>query len=409
MKISISKIKPNPTNPRIIKDDKFRKLVQSLIDFPEMLELRPIVVNGDMVVLGGNMRLRAAEAAGLKELPVLIADNLTKEQEREFVIKDNSSFGEWDWEILANQWDKEQLEEWGLEIPNFAFQEEIVEDEFDATPPTNPITKLGDLYELNGHRLICGDSSESDIVEKVMNGKKANLFSTDPPYGVGYNDETGSGKKKTIKNDENDGMKLQKFLESVFSAWLPFLEKKAAWYIWHAQMTQGFFAAAAAAADVLIHRQIIWVKPSLIMGHGDYHWRHELCFYGWVKGNRPKWYADRKQDTIWNIGRETDKLHPTAKPLEIFARPMIHNTQTNSICAEPFAGSGGQFIAADQLNRLCYGMELDEAYCDLIVARWLKFKRQQSNETAITIKRNGKELSQKEIQKYLAQIETSKK
>jgi site-specific DNA-methyltransferase (adenine-specific) len=298
---------------------------------------------------------------------------------------------DWDAEVLKEL--SEEIEIGDIfsekELIEIGFDEkEIVEDEIPEVPKVAK-TVLGDLYELGRHRLLCGDSTNSDDVAKLMDGKKAVLYATDPPYGVGYNDETGSKKKAKIQNDENDGIKLQRFLESVFASWLPFIEKNAAWYLWHAQMTQGFFTAAAAAAAVIIHRQIIWVKPSLIMGHGDYHWRHELCFYGWIKGNRPNWYADRKQDTIWEIGRETDKTHPTAKPVEIFIRPMKHNTKESDVCAEPFAGSGSQFIAAEQTKRICYGMELEPKYCDVIVSRYVKFTGNNK------IKRNGIEIEWK--------------
>ena len=223
---------------------------------------------------------------------------------------------------------------------------------------------------------MCGDSTNKEDVERLMQGKKARLFATDPPYGVAYGVETGNDiKYNPIENDENDGMKLQTFLESVFIACLPHLEDNAAWYLWHAQMTQGFFAAAAAAAaaaDVLIHRQIIWVKPTLIMGHGDYHWKHELCFYGWRKGHRAEWYGDRKQTTVWEVGRENDHIHPTQKPVELFANPLNFNTKHGDIALDPFLGSGTTLIACEQLDRICYGMEISPHYCEVICQRWEK-------------------------------------
>ena len=184
--VNINKIIINPNNPRLIKDDKFKKLVQSIKDFPEMLDIRPIVVNKEMVILGGNMRFKACKEAGLKEVPVIVADNLTEEQQREFLIKDNTSGGEWDFEVLANEWDVEQLDEWGLDIPAFETDEvlEAEEDDFDTTPPAVPITVLGDLYEIGEHRLLCGDSTDSDQVAKLMNGNKADMVFTDPPYGM---------------------------------------------------------------------------------------------------------------------------------------------------------------------------------------------------------------------------------
>ena len=243
-------------------------------------------------------------------------------------------------------------------------------------PPKDPVTKLGDIYQLGKHRLACGDSKDFGLVEKLMNGERASLMATDPPYGVAYGVETGSIENfnyNKMTNDDNDGPKLQAFLEEVFRTAYAFLNEDAAWYLWHAQMTQGFFAAAAAAADILIHRQIIWVKPSLVLGHGHYHWRHELCFYGWRKGHQARWFGDRKQTTVWEIGRENLKVHPTQKPVDVFKIPMELNTEINEICYDPFAGSGTQFIAAESMQRRCYGIELDPAYCDVIIKRFENF------------------------------------
>jgi hypothetical protein len=188
---AIGTIIPNPVNPRIIKDDKFKKLVKSIQDFPQMLELRPIVVDGNMVVLGGNMRLKACIAAGLKEVPIIVADQLTNAQKAEFIIKDNVGFGEWDWDLLANQWDVEALEDWGLELP---FDNtpvlEADEDDYEAPSEIKTDVVLGDLIEIGHHRLLCGDSTDSDAVARLMDGQKADMVFTDPPYGV---DVVGSG------------------------------------------------------------------------------------------------------------------------------------------------------------------------------------------------------------------------
>ena len=221
-KFKINEIKLNPNNPRLIKDDKFEKLVKSIKEFPEMLDIRPIVVNSDMVILGGNMRFKACKEAGLKEIPVIVADNLTEEQQREFLIKDNTSGGEWDFEMLANEWDVEQLEEWGLDIPAFETEEvlEAEEDDFDATPPEEPITVLGDLYEIGEHRLLCGDSTDSDQFAKLMNGNKADMVFTSPPYNA--NTKAGQGdifnKKKSIKlynEGYSDNLDSNKYIDFV--------------------------------------------------------------------------------------------------------------------------------------------------------------------------------------------------
>ena len=189
-------IHANENNPRILKDDKFKKLVKSIKDFPEMLEIRPIVVNNEMMVLGGNMRLRAIQEIGLKEVPIIKAENLTEEQQREFLIKDNVGFGEWDWDALANDWDADELNDWGLDVP-LINNLEAEEDDFDV-PEGGSDTDivLGDLFEIGEHRLLCGDSTDSDAVARLMDGKSADLL-TDPPYGINANKQTlGTGKKQ---------------------------------------------------------------------------------------------------------------------------------------------------------------------------------------------------------------------
>jgi site-specific DNA-methyltransferase (adenine-specific) len=247
-------------------------------------------------------------------------------------------------------------------------------------PPADTISKRGDLWLLGDHRLLCGDSTSAEDVARLMNGERAGLMNTDPPYGIAYvsnaQSKAQAGGFAEIENDELDGPKLQAFLESAIRTAVPHLSPGCAFYLWHPMLTQGTFfaaAAAAAAADILIHRQIIWVKPSLVFGRGDYHWRHELCFYGWVKGKRPTFYGERNQTTIWEVGRENDKIHPTQKPVELFAVPMRNHTRPGEVVYEPFSGSGSQIIAAEQLGRRCFAMELEPRYVDVAVARWERF------------------------------------
>jgi hypothetical protein len=205
-KWKVSEVKANPNNPRVIKDDKFKKLVKSIQDFPEMLELRPIVVNVDGIVLGGNMRLKACKEAGLKEVPVIKAEDLTEDQQKEFIIKDNVGFGEWDWEDLANNWDAEELTEWGLDLPTDSFIEmEAVEDDFEVSEDgIETDIVLGDLIEIGEHRLLCGDSTDSDAVAKLMDGEKADMVFTDPPYGMSYGGCRAKGNH--VKNKKGGGV-----------------------------------------------------------------------------------------------------------------------------------------------------------------------------------------------------------
>ena len=211
-RVDIKQVRPNPDNPRFIKGNKFEKLVKSIKEFPQMLDLRPIVVNQDMIVLGGNMRLKACEEAGLKEVPIIFADNLTPEQEKEFIIKDNSSFGEWDWDLLANEWETEQLIDWGMDIPDDWAVDEVLEaeeDNYEAADDIQTDIVLGDLIEIGEHRLLCGDSTDSDQVAKLMNGEKADMVFTDPPYGVEYKGiNTIQERTKIVEQHLSDYIKL---------------------------------------------------------------------------------------------------------------------------------------------------------------------------------------------------------
>jgi DNA modification methylase len=271
---------------------------------------------------------------------------------------------------------------------------EIVEDEA-PEPPEDPITRPGDLWLLGKHRLLCGDSTNAEDVARVMHGERAGLMNTDPPYGISYaNDEHPNHGAPTprVANDDLADAALQQFLENAFHAAVDqALAPNAAWYLWHAHLTQGYFAAAAAAAaaaNVVLHRQIIWVKPVLVFGRGQYHWKHEPCFMGWVKGQQPPDYGlgngERTQTTIWaidGVSRADRKEfnHSTPKPIGLFAIPIVKHLVASEICFEPFAGSGPQFIAAEQLNRRCFGLELSPANCDVIVARWEKLTGEKAS------------------------------
>ncbi len=261
---------------------------------------------------------------------------------------------------------------------------DVVED------PTKPLpadeaqarigAKLGDLFEIGGHRLLCGDSTKPDDVKRLFGSEKAVLLATDPPYGVDYGEiakaraASGRGGKvygdKSVKNDDLSGEALRAFLRGMLTAARPCLVEAPAFYFWHPMLTQSvFWAAAAEDCGIHIHRQIIWVKPSLILGRGDYHWRHELCFYGWYDDKRCRWLAGRDQDTVWEVNRDVDPVHPTQKPAELFARPIANHTLAGEIVYEPFSGSGSQLVAAEQAARRCFAIELDPKYVSVAVER----------------------------------------
>jgi len=363
----------------------------------------PVLIKADGNVIDGHLRLKAARAAGITEIPVLIADDMTDEQIKAFRISVNrmAELAEWDMGLLEKELEEMKALDIDLDLTGLDvdFIDQLVgndrqgltdEDEI-PEPPKEPITKPGDLWIMGEHRLLCGDAAKLDDCLKLGAENKVGLMATDPPYGVSYaNDERpnpGVAKPRVAKprvaKDTLRDQDLQKFLESVFKiASEIILAKNAAWYLWHAHLTQGFFAAAAAAADVLLHRQIIWVKSNMLLTRGQYHWKHEPCFMGWIKGNPPPDYGrgkgERDQTTVWSIKsvRQSERKEfnlSTPKPVELFEIPIIKHLRMGESCYEPFAGSGPQYIAAEKTRRICFGMDIDPGCCDVTVKRWERF------------------------------------
>jgi DNA modification methylase len=383
--MNINEIKPNPNNPRIIKDDKFKKLVKSIQDFPQMLELRPIVIDENNIVLGGNMRLKACIEAGLTDVPVKQAKELTEEQKKEFIVKDNVGYGEWDWDDLANNWDEQLLTEWGLDIPNFdANVLEAEEDDF-AVPDGGSETDivLGDLFEIGEHRLLCGDSTDSDQVAKLMNGQKADMVFTDPPYKIetegGCKGNIGQGLKKQGKDIEF----IANFEPTEFLQVLPLIFDKN-------KLNAYIFCNKELLPDYLVWARdsgysfnvLIWKKPNAIP-IGDSHRpdiEYLLLFRKsaiWNNGLK-----DVNYSRCLEFGRESG-LHPTMKPIELIANEMKISSNENSLVFDFFLGSGSTMVASHQLKRKCYGMELDPKYCQVIVDRMKKL------DPTLIIKKNG--------------------
>jgi len=382
--VKLSEIKSNPNNPRIIKDDKFSKLVKSIQEFPKMLEIRPIVVNADMIVLGGNMRLKACKEAGLKEVPVIFADDLTDEEQKQFIIKDNVGFGEWDWDMIANEWDAEQVEEWGLDIPEFMSKEELEaeEDDFDTTPPEEANTVLGDIYEIGEHRLICGDSTQTDTFDRLMQGEMADMVVTDPPYNVAYEGKTKDA--LTIENDSMGDDEFYQFLYDFYTALTTAVKKGGSIYVWHASSEIINFGKALVDAGWLLKQQLIWVKNTMVMGRQDYQWKHEPCLYGWLDGGSHKWYSDRKQTTVIDFDRPSRNAeHPTMKPIGLFGYQIENSSKVNDIVIDAFGGSGTTMVACHQLKRKARLVEFDPKYCDVIV------NRMKNLDPSLVILKNG--------------------
>ena len=387
--ININKIKANPENPRIIKDEKFQKLVRSIQEFPEMLNLRPIVVNQDMVILGGNMRHKAAKEAGLKEIPIIVADNLDEAKEREFIIKDNVGFGQWDWDALANLWEPDELYDWGLDLPlDFETVEEAeaLEDDFEVNDDIETDIVLGDLFEIGEHRLLCGDSTDSDAVAKLMDGDKADMVFTDPPYGMAYESNAWDSKKSEVKQKRTDTQILNDENTNVGQDALNliplFLENNRHFYIWCRWDCFNDFKEVCQNIGK-IKSVVVWDKGGPGLGdlkgsYGDSEW----AIFGMIGRRELK----ERQNGVWQVNRMKglQMQHPTQKPLEICERGINNSTNVNELILDLFLGSGSTMVASHQLKRKCYGMELDPKYCQVIIDRMKKL------EPTLVIKRNGK-------------------
>ena len=379
IKVKVDKVKSNPKNPRLIKDDKFKKLVKSIKEFPEMETVRPIVVNKDMVILGGNMRYKAMIECGYKEVNVEVVD-WSEQKQNEFIIKDNVGFGEWEWDEIANSWDMEQLEGWGLDLPVFDYKEiEAEEDDFDVPEgglETNIV--LGDLFEIGEHRLLCGDSTDSDNLDLLLQNKKPELLLTDPPYGIDYGgmlkgkgDGKGGADKNGWKSYDAPEWDKSKPDNGVLQYLCQITDNQIIWggnyFTDDLPPTMGW---------------LIWDKGQRGFSLAD----GEMAWTSFNNALRIKEYARAKAN------RE-EKNHPTQKPQEImnwcFEYADRHSKNEIKLVLDAYLGSGSTMVASHQLKRKCYGMELDPKYCQVIVNRMLKL------DPTLSIKRNGIDETQK--------------
>ena len=390
--MNITDIISNPNNPRIIKDDKFKKLCQSIKEFPKMLELRPIVIDENNMVLGGNMRLKACIEVGLKEVPTIQAKDLTEEQKKEFIIKDNVGFGEWNWDDLANEWNVEDLSNWGLDLPlDFGIPLEAEEDDFNV--PEGGIETdivLGDLFEIGEHRLLCGDSTDSDAVAKLMDGQKAEISFTSPPYNAGTTPtEVKMGKSSKYAND-NDNKSEDEYLKLLTD----FSNNTLLFSQYSFVNIQSLSGNKIALIDYLYNMKsfyadtLIWQKgnaqPAMANNVLNSQFEYVHCFS--EKANRAIGTKDFR-GTISNvieISKQTKnkiKEHNATFPVD-FANFFVSNFCNNSVL-DLFCGSGTTMVVAHQLNRKCYGMELDPKYCQVIIDRMKEL------DPTLIIKRNG--------------------
>jgi DNA modification methylase len=400
--VAIDDLKPDPANPRRISDDELEALTRSLQEYGFV---QPVLARReDNTVIGGHQRLLAARRLGTKKVPVIFLD-LTQEQARVLNLGLNKISGQWDQELLARMVaDLSELETVDLGLSGFSEDEldkllksldtrerrEKAED-FDvdvALEAARAATRAqrGELWALGDHRLLVGDSTDTGEVGRLFaNGEKAALMATDPPYLVDYQggnqpqSKTNSKKTKDKHWDDfTDPGAAVEFYMTFLKAALPHLAANVPIYQWHAHRRQALVEEAWTRAGLLVHQQIIWAKEHGVLTHSHYLWQHEPCFYGWVEGQKPKRKPPSNESTVWRIANESLGVHPTQKPLAIFERPITYHTQVGEICYEPFAGSGTQFIAAERLSRACYGVELDEHFATVILARWESFSGKEA-------------------------------
>jgi hypothetical protein len=423
--VPIGSVKPNPSNPRLIKDAKFRQLVQSVRDFPQMLELRPIVVDADGVVLGGNMRLKACKEAGLKQVPVIRADDLTPEQQREFVVKDNVGFGEWDWDALANEWDAEPLAEWGLDVPDVEADAVVgLTDPDDVPePPAEPITRLGDVITLGAHRLICGDCRDFAAVSKVLNGLQINMAFTSPPYASQRTYDEGSGFKPivpseyvewyadvaanimahlatdgsyfcNIKPHVDEGQRSLYVLDLVSThvrEWGWRLVDELCWLRTgvpgHPLVMGGRFKNGFEPVFQFAQSKGHKMRPDAVTHYTknaiDYD-AHDVTGArvgkDGVKGNLPVTGEGQAfPSNVLNLkGNPNVEGHSAAFPVALPTFFIQAYTDAGDVIFDPFIGSGTTLIAAETEGRRAFGCEISPAYCDLAVRRWEEFTGQKA-------------------------------
>lgn len=376
--ISTEKLIPYVNNARTHSTEQINKLRSSLREFGF---INPVIIDRGFNVIAGHGRIEAAKAEGISEVPCVFADHLTEAQKKAYILADNRMAMDagWDEELLRVEIEALQAESFDVGLTGFDESEiadlfetdsEVKDDDFDVDAELEkpPVTKSGDLWLLGNHRLICGDSTREETYTLLMDGKKANLVVTDPPYNVNY--EGSAGK---IKNDNMENGKFYQFLLDAFTCMEKVMENDASIYVFHAD-TEGLnFRKAFADAGFYLSGTCIWKKQSLVLGRSPYQWQHEPVLFGWKKKGRHQWYTGRKESTIWEFDKpKKNGDHPTMKPVPLVAYPIKNSSMSNCIVLDPFGGSGSTLIACEQTNRVCHTIELDEKFCDVIVKRFIE-------------------------------------
>ena len=379
--VPLGKLVPYINNARTHSPEQLTKLRSSLREFGF---INPVIIDRDYNIIAGHGRVLAAKEEGIMEVPCVFVDYLTEAQKKAYILADNRMALDagWDEELLRIEIESLQGEDFDVSLTGFEEQEladlfaiegdkAAKDDDFELSAALEKASfvERGDLWIVGRHRLLCGDATRTEDVERLMDGKKANLVVTDPPYGVSFKSSDGL----TIQNDSMKDEEFYTFLLTAFQCMAEHLENGGSAYVFHAD-TEGLnFRKAFIDIGFHLAGVCIWVKNSLVLGRSDYQWHHEPVLFGWKKGGKHSWYSDRRQTTIWNYDKpKRNKNHPTSKPLDLLGYPICNSSQENAIVLDTFGGSGSTLMACEQLNRICHMMELDEKYASVILRRYVE-------------------------------------
>ena len=407
--VAVEKLVPYVNNARTHSPEQITKLRSSLREFGF---INPVIIDKDYGVIAGHGRLMAAKEEGIKEVPCVLVDYLTEAQKKAYIIADNrfAQDAGWDEELLRIEIESLQAEAFDVSLTGFEDQEiadlfagdndtGAEDDDFDLNDALEKaaFVERGDIWTVGRHRLMCGDATSADDVAALMDGKKANLVVTDPPYNVAFESSDGL----SIKNDKMAGDKFYEFLLSAFKNMADHLEKGGAAYVFHAD-TEGLnFRKAFIDAGFHLSGCCIWVKNSMVLGRSDYQWQHEPVLYGFLQNGKHFWSskAGRSQTTIWNFDKpKKNKNHPTSKPLDLLAYPIGNSSQENAVVIDTFGGSGSTLMTCEQTNRICFMMELDEKYASVILRRYVEDTGDEEN---VFVIRDGKKLMYSDLVKQV--------
>lgn len=403
--VDIAKLIPYINNARTHSPEQVTKLRASLREFGFV---NPVIIDKDYNVIADHGRLMAAKEEGIREIPCVFVDYLTDAQKKAYILADNRMAMDagWDEELLRVEIEALQGENFDVSLTGFSDDDladlfagdsksDAKDDDFDLNDALEKaaFVEKGDIWSVGRHRLMCGDATKAEDVAALMDGKKANILMTDPPYGVSFKSSDGL----TIQNDSIKGDDFYQFLLAAFKNIVDNMESGGAAYVFHAD-TEGLnFRRAFQDAGFHLAGCCIWVKNSLVLGRSDYQWQHEPVLYGFLQNGKHKWFSDRSQTTVWNFDKpKKNKNHPTSKPLDLLGYPIGNSSQANAIVVDTFGGSGSTLMACEQMNRICYTMELDEKYASVILRRYVEDTNDADN---VFVIRNGEKIMYSDLVK----------